>query len=99
MIQKKHQKRLDNEAGGTKEQLLISLRLGFIEEYEQHVESLPIIVDEVLVNCDPYRARQTAAILQEFGRERQILIFTCHSTTKDYFESSIVNVIQLKDNG
>jgi uncharacterized protein YhaN len=96
---KEASKKIGQLSRGTKEQLLITLRLGFIDEYEQHVESLPIIVDEVLVNCDPYRARQTAKILQEFGRERQVLIFTCQSTTKDYFESSIVNLIQLKDNG
>ena len=96
---KEASKKIVQLSRGTKEQLLISLRLGFIEEYERHVESLPIIVDEVLVNFDPYRAKQAAEILQEFGRERQILIFTCHPATKDYFESSIVNVIQLKDNG
>lgn len=88
-------KKIGQLSRGTKEQLLVSLRLGFIEEYEKQSEPLPIIVDEVLVNFDPYRARQTAEILQEFGKDRQILIFTCHPETKDYFDSSTINIIQI----
>jgi uncharacterized protein YhaN len=90
-------KKIGQLSRGTKEQLLISLRLGFIEEYEKQAESLPIIVDEVLVNFDSYRAKQTAEILEEFGRERQILIFTCHSTTRDYFDKSKTNFIELTE--
>jgi uncharacterized protein YhaN len=92
-------KKIEQLSRGTKEQLLISLRLGFIEEYEKQAEPLPIIVDEVLVNFDPYRARQTAEILREFGKNRQILIFTCHPDTKDYFDSSVVNLTQINENG
>jgi len=96
---KEASKKIEQLSRGTKEQLLISLRLGFIEEYEKQVEPLPIIVDEVLVDFDPHRARQTAAILREFGKDRQILIFTCHPDTKDYFDSSVVNLTQINENG
>ncbi|MCD6441123.1 MAG: AAA family ATPase [Candidatus Marinimicrobia bacterium] len=92
-------KKIEQLSRGTKEQLLISLRLGFIEEYEKQAEPLPIIVDEVLVNFDPYRARQTAEILREFGKDRQILIFTCHPDTKDYFGSAVVNLTRINENG
>ena len=92
-------KKIEQLSRGTKEQLLISLRLGFIEEYEKQAEPLPIIVDEVLVNFDPYRARQTAEILREFGKDRQVLIFTCHPDTKDYFGSAVVNLTRINENG
>jgi len=92
-------KKIGQLSRGTKEQLLVSLRLGFIEEYEKQAEPLPIIVDEVLVNFDPYRAGQTAEIFQEFGKGRQILIFTCHPETKDFFDSSTINLTQIKENG
>jgi len=92
-------KKIEQLSRGTKEQLLISLRLGFIEEYEKQAEPLPIIVDEVLVNFDPHRARQTADILREFGKDRQILIFTCHPDTKDYFDNSVINLTQINENG
>jgi uncharacterized protein YhaN len=88
-------KKIDQLSRGTREQLLISLRLGFIEEYEKQAEPLPLIVDEVMVNFDPYRAKQTAEIFREFGQDRQILIFTCHPDTVDYFDPSQVNITQI----
>ncbi len=81
-------KKLDQLSRGTREQLLISLRLGLIEEYEKGAEPLPVIVDEVFVNFDEERARQTAAILQEFAQERQILIFTCHPEMENLFSGA-----------
>jgi uncharacterized protein YhaN len=89
-------KNIDQLSRGTREQLLISLRLGFIEEYETRAEPLPIIVDEVLVNFDQARARKTAEIFQEFGKNRQILFFTCHPYVIDHFKKSSVNLIDLK---
>ena len=80
---------------GTREQLLISLRLGFIEEYEKQAEPLPLVVDEILVNFDPVRARETAALLSKFALDRQVLLFTCHPGTKDFFDATKVNVINL----
>ncbi|MDQ3683499.1 MAG: hypothetical protein M3352_10595, partial [Bacteroidota bacterium] len=94
----KRAKQIDQLSRGTKEQLLISLRLGFIDEYENTTEPLPLIVDEVLVNFDPVRAKQTAKILHEFAENRQILIFTCHPVTKDYFENLPINIIEVNGN-
>jgi uncharacterized protein YhaN len=88
-------KKLHQLSRGTKEQLLISLRLGFIEEYEKTSEPLPLIVDEVLVNFDPIRAKQTARVLHKFAENRQILIFTCHPITSEYFEDLPINVIEV----
>lgn len=93
---KEASKKIEQLSRGTKEQLLISIRLGFIEEYEKQTEPLPIIIDEAIVNFDPHRAKHTAEVLQEFGKDRQILIFTCHPETKDYFDSSTINLIQIK---
>jgi len=82
-------KKINQLSRGTKEQLLISLRLGLIEEYEKQSEPLPVIVDEVLVNFDPGRARQTADILYDFSKERQILLFTCHPEMENLFNNEI----------
>jgi uncharacterized protein YhaN len=88
-------KNLDQLSRGTKEQLLVSLRLGFIEEYERQAEPLPVIADEILVNFDPARARQAAKILQEFAAMRQMLIFTCHPATADFFDRDKIKVIDV----
>jgi uncharacterized protein YhaN len=79
--------KLDQMSRGTREQLLISLRLGFIEEYEKNSEPLPLVVDEILVNSDPDRAKHTAAVLEQFAQHRQVLIFTCHPSTIDLFQN------------
>ncbi len=73
---------------GTREQLLVSLRLGFIEAYEKKTEALPIIVDEVLVNFDSQRAQKTAEILEAFAKDRQILMLTCHEITAAFFKKA-----------
>jgi uncharacterized protein YhaN len=88
-------KGIDQLSRGTREQLLISLRLGFIEEYEKQTQPLPVIMDEVLVNFDPNRARNTAEILQNFASERQVLLFTCHPDTKNLFSASKINLIKI----
>lgn len=60
-------KSIDQLSRGTKEQLLISLRLGFIEEYERESEPLPVIVDDVFVNFDDRRACEAARVFREFA--------------------------------
>jgi uncharacterized protein YhaN len=80
---------------GTKEQLLVSLRLGFIEEYEKQAEPLPLVTDEVLVNFDPARARRIAELLYEFSKGRQTVIFSCHPGTADLFDGKDINLVKL----
>lgn len=87
-------KTIEQLSRGTKEQLLVSLRLGFIEEYETNAEPLPVIMDDILVNFDLKRAEKTAGIFQEFAENRQVIIFTCHPSTRDYFKMP-VNFIEL----
>lgn len=68
---------------GTQEQLYLALRFGLIEEFDQHGEPLPVVMDDTLVNFDPERARRAAAELLDFARERQVLFFTCHPAVVD----------------
>jgi uncharacterized protein YhaN len=88
-------KQIDQLSRGTREQLLLSLRLGFIEEYEKHSEPLPLVVDEIFVNFDPDRTKKTAEIFSDFAKGRQVIIFTCHPDTERYFNKSEINLINL----
>ncbi len=92
----RREKRLEQLSRGTREQLLISLRLGFIEEYEQTAEPLPLVLDDVLVNFDAARGRRTAAVLQDFARDRQVLFFTCHPGVPELFQKDAVNINNLQ---
>jgi uncharacterized protein YhaN len=68
---------------GTAEQLYLSLRFGLVGEFvAHHNEGLPMIMDDVLVNFDPNRAKQTCKVLKELSAaNQQILLFTCHPET------------------
>lgn len=78
MCQDNSRKQIDQLSRGTAEQLYLSLRFGFIREFSKSTESLPIVMDEILVNFDPQRARATANTIVELSKEHQVLFFTCH---------------------
>ncbi len=62
---------------GTAEQLYLSLRFGFVKEFVQRSEPLPLIFDDILVNFDPRRARATGEAIVELAGSLQTLFFTC----------------------
>ena len=49
-------------------------------------ERLPVIVDEVLVNFDPVRARRAAEAFVKLAEQTQVMVFTCHPWIADLFE-------------
>ena len=71
-------KALDALSRGTAEQLYLCLRLGLVEEFSRRTEPLPMIMDDVLVNFDRERAKDTLLAIEEFSRINQTLLFTCH---------------------
>ena len=70
---------------GTREQLYLALRFGLIREFGEHAERLPVVVDEVLVNFDPERARLAAEAFGQLAETNQVLVFTCHPSTAEMF--------------
>jgi uncharacterized protein YhaN len=65
-------------SSGTREQLYLAIRLAYVLHYCQQNEPLPIVMDDVLVNFDDGRVRQTLMTLAEVAKSVQILFFTCH---------------------
>ena len=45
---------------GTQEQMYLAMRLAYIRNHAAHASALPVIMDDILVNFDPARARRTA---------------------------------------
>lgn len=82
---------------GTAEQLYLALRFGCIKEKSKHSESIPIIMDDILVNFDPLRANNACKAIIEFSKEHQVLFFTCHPEIRDSFLKidSDINIISL----
>jgi uncharacterized protein YhaN len=71
----------------TKEQVYLALRLGAIEEVISNQEGLPVIIDEVLVNFDPERARRAVEAFVQLAKHTQVIVFTCHPWIAELFES------------
>lgn len=67
---------LDELSTGTRIQLLLAVRLAFIETMESSVK-LPVIADELLANSDDFRAKAIIEALIEISRNgRQVFYFT-----------------------
>jgi len=68
---------------GTASQLYLSVRLALARQYGS--VGLPVILDDILVDFDRERLRGAIRVLGEFGRERQVILFTCHEHILEAF--------------
>ena len=66
---------------GTAQQLYLALRFGLVDHFGRQAESLPIVMDDILVNFDPVRAERAARSIEELASRHQVLYFTCHPDT------------------
>lgn len=63
---------------GTAEQLYLAMRLSLAEHFARSVR-LPIVMDDIFVNFDAVRLRQTLPVLGRVAERHQLLLFTCHT--------------------
>jgi len=81
---------------GTREQLFLSLRMALVGLYARRGATMPLVLDDVLVNFDTERARAAAGVLRDFAAAgHQLLVFTCHEHLAALFESIDVRVRRL----
>ena len=84
---------------GTREQLFLALRLALAASYARRGATLPLVLDDVLVNFDADRAAAAATVLRDFADAgHQVLVFTCHEHIFKLFESLNVPANRLPDN-
>ncbi len=69
-------------SGGAQEQLGILVRVG-LGEVLRGEGTLPLVLDDALVNSDAERIRQIQRLLYRASRELQIILFTCHGNLFD----------------
>jgi len=95
--------RIDNDKGqslplevlsrGTREAVFISLRLSLAAAYSRRGATLPLVLDDVLVNFDTIRATSAAKVLRDFAAlGHQVVMFTCHEHIMRMFDSIGVQV-------
>jgi uncharacterized protein YhaN len=63
---------------GTRDQLYLCLRLALADEITAGGESLPLILDDPLVNFDDRRLEESLRLLVELAGRRQVFLLTCH---------------------
>ena len=81
---------------GTREQLLLAVRLAVVRELSRQGISLPVILDDVIVNFDQERARVAVELLLELAEQgQQVLFFTCHQHLADLFAARGIEPIRL----
>lgn len=70
---------LDELSSGTRLQLLLAVRLAFVEQQEQGVR-LPVVLDETLANADDERAQAVIEAAVELARDgRQVFYLTAQA--------------------
>ncbi|MBS1847090.1 MAG: hypothetical protein JST73_02340, partial [Actinobacteria bacterium] len=71
---------------GTVEQVYLCLRIALAE---QHHQSLPLLLDDIMVNFDPERAETTTRVLADVAANRQVIVFTCHPWIVDVMQEVV----------
>ncbi len=73
--------RVEGLSEGARDQLFLSLRLALLER--RAGEPLPFVGDDILASFDDERTARTLALLAEYGKRRQVVVFTHHRHVAD----------------
>lgn len=85
---------------GTREQLFLAVRLAVVQDLAEKGISLPMMLDDVIVNFDQQRAESAVELLLDFANQnRQVLFFTCHLHLAQMFQGRGVEPIWLPAHG
>ncbi len=91
---------IDVLSRGTREAVLLALRLALAEDYARRGAELPLVWDDVLVNLDAQRVQAAVQLLKDFAAAgHQVLLLTCHDHIVKCFRSARVPVWQLPARG
>ena len=69
---------------GAADQLYLATRLAICEMVLPADKAVPLILDDALANFDQTRMAAALDWLSEAAKERQILLFTCHTRESEY---------------
>ena len=88
-------KESDYLSRGTEEQLYLAMRLAIAELITNESEKLPIFADDPLSQYDDSRTRQALAFLKDYSKDKQMIMFTCHSFVKHAAEEIGVRILEM----
>jgi uncharacterized protein YhaN len=73
---------------GAAEQLWLSIRFALVDEYGSGSQ-LPVILDDLLVNFDPQRARAACSAISALSERQQVIFLTCQPSTVSMLEEAM----------
>ena len=76
---------------GTRDQLYLALRLAAIESHLETGSSIPVIVDDILVQFDDVRAKAAFEALGMLATRTQVLLLTHHEHLLPLAEQAVAN--------
>ncbi len=71
---------------GTVDELYFALRFALFETIVPEDTAPPLVLDDAFVNFDDERMKKALDLLLEKSRERQIIIFSCHTREAEYLK-------------
>ena len=74
-------------SAGALDQLYLAVRLAICQLVLPPEREVPMVLDDALANFDDARCAAALEYLAQEARNRQILLFTCHSREADFFEN------------
>jgi uncharacterized protein YhaN len=80
---------------GSRDQLFLSLRLALLER--RTGEPLPFVGDDILVSFDKERCACTLALLTEFSRRGQVIVFTHHPFVADLAREANGSMVDVQE--
>jgi exonuclease SbcC len=75
---------------GTAEQVYLLLRVALSEQLTQPDEMTPLILDDVLVQCDTERKTAILTVLHLLSQDRQVILFTQEDDVLSWAEQHLV---------
>lgn len=77
---------------GTAEQLYLAMRFALADEYAANRKVvLPFVMDDIFVNFDSTRLKNTLALVAQVSQKHQIVLFTCHPHVERAVSEAIPN--------
>ena len=80
---------------GTEDQLYLAMRLAVAELITNEGEKLPIFADDSLSQYDDGRTKKAFSFLKEYAKDKQIIMFTCHSFIKSAAEGLDIKTLDM----
>jgi hypothetical protein len=89
-------KEFNELSSGTAIQVLLALRVGYLQASESQGYAAPLILDELLATTDPLRGPVIATALTEIAKERQVVCFTSSNQELEWFDAQEIQFVELQ---